>query len=44
MHAAVARTHPSPFPPQNFDEYELDPKYLEGGPYDNNPANWDFGF
>ena len=28
----------------NFDEYELDTKYLEGGPYDSNPSNWDFGF
>ncbi len=33
-----------PLDTQNFDDYELDTKYLEGGPYDNNPSNWDFGF
>ena len=33
-----------PLDTQNFDDYELDTKYLGGGPYDNNPSNWDFGF
>ena len=33
-----------PLDTQNFDDYELDTKYLEGKPYDNNPNNWDFGF
>jgi len=33
-----------PLDTQNFDDYELDLKYLHGNPYDNNPNNWDFCF
>ena len=33
-----------PLDVSNFDDYEMDDKYLKGGPYRGSPTDWDYSF